>query len=434
MAGTVQLHFIAPDHRIGDVHPYYNAGDETWYMYYLKPDGYASALLTAADALSWEAAPLVHAGGKLANYYVLGVVPDGDAYRSWFGYGSSMASTVSRDLLTYENASYQYTIPLDLSVYPSGARDPYVFFDPMDNVYRVICTAYRTNQLQNKGQGMECMLAVGQTEGPSLDKWGKINTTLLAFDGFAGEPECAQVFFIGERWYVFASMARRHPNHVGRLSYWIGDAGKGLLDQDWFAKEEMFLTGEDLCAAQLVEKGDDLYLWGWIAHNWQGGVWGGHLNLPRIVRQGADGVLLSGLEPEVALAVRGAFLAGEKGTAPVVTGPFAAYDAEFSLAFDADSIPTLDLGAAIVRWCAKEQRLAILSPTGEVHTTLPLPEAAFSGQHMVRVLAQGDILEVFVSGRWSLCARLDRAVETAQISARGFAQASVSVYALAVLP
>ncbi len=432
MNGSIRLHYAAQDHRIGDVHPYYDEKTETWYMYYLKPDGFSSALLTSKDLLAWEPAPLAHAGGKLANYYVLGVIADGEQYRSWFGYGSTMASTVSDDLLTYENAAYAYTIPLDMARYPSGARDPFVFFDPVDNVYRVICTAYRTNQLQNKGKGMECMLAVGSTTGSSLDQWGKIDTTLLFFDGLVGEPECSQVFWINDRWYVFASMARRHPNHVGRLSYWIGEAGKGLLDQDWTTHEEQFLTGEDLCAAQLAPKGDALYLWGWIAQDWQGGVWGGHLSLPLTVTQGKDGVLLTAPAPEVADAVRGVLLAQDQGPSPTVIGTFAAYDASFDLTFAPGASPELDLGPATVRWNLSESRLEIIGTAGQVHTTLPLPDEAFEGRHQARVLAQEDMLEVFVSGRWSLSARLEGPVDTQEISAKGFAHAAVELYALAL--
>ena len=400
-------------------------------MYYLKPDGFSSALLTSDDLLSWKPAELVYTGGKLANYFVLGVIEDEDSYRSWFGYGTSMASSVGQTLHSFSNAGYKYSIGLDIMQYPSGSRDPYIFYDPQADVYRVICTAYLTNQLQGKGQGMKCMLAIGSTRSASLDDWGKIDKTLINFDGLKGEPECAQVFLINDRWYVFASMARRHPNHVGRLSYWIGDEGKGLLDQDWNQKEEHYLTSEDLCAAQLVEKEGALYVWGWIAKSWEGGTWGGDISLPLVVLPGTDGLLYTSLAPEVRNVIRGELSARSEGVDPMVSGEFFEYDADVSVINDSGRSFSVNLGAAVVNWNHLEHQIEIQSAQGLLHTSLPLPAESLSGQHTIRILGQEDVLEVFVDDKWSICARINSSVNTHQMYVTGSVPASMTVYRLA---
>lgn len=430
MQAQSTLHYIAPDHLIGDVHPYYNEADGLWYMFYLMPGDFAAALLTSEDMLHWTPQPTQHKGGKLAPYYVLGVIKDGEAYRSWFGYGTSMCATQSTDLRTFENAAYGYTIPLDLTTYPSGARDPYVFHDPDAGVYRVICTAYLTNQLQGKGQGMACRLAVGQTKGDSLDDWGKIDTTLMEMDGLSGEPECSQVLKIGDRWYVFASMARRHPNHVGRLSYFIGDAGKGFLEQDWAAKQEHFLTGDDICAAQLAEKDGALYLWGWIIENWQGGVWGGHLSLPLEVIQQGDGMLTTRLAPEVSGVIRGEMLLEAAAETAELPKAIDRYDADVSFQAGQNAV-TVDLGAAWVVLEPATGSFRIAQPDGETHVYFDLPAQTLAGDHQLRIVAEADMLEVFLDDAWSLSARLDRQVITDQLSVSGATSVQWRVHALA---
>ena len=77
-------------------------------------------------------------------------------------------------------------------------------------------------------------------------------------------------------------------------------------------KKGAFFNREDLCAAQIAQGPDGLYLWGWIIENWQGGIWGGHLSLPYRVTQGTDGLLYTQLDPEVGGAVRGYIPTGAK--------------------------------------------------------------------------------------------------------------------------
>ncbi len=99
---------------------------------------------------------------------------------------------------------------------------------------------------------------------------------------------------IGNRWYVFVSVAYNTVHQVGPLQYWTGDDGVDCLDVDWGGKEISFLDGEDLCAARPVQVGEKVYMWGWIPAVYDSmpwSPWGGYLNLPREVVARSDGSL-----------------------------------------------------------------------------------------------------------------------------------------------
>lgn len=424
MAETIHAHQCE---NIGDVHPYYDADTQTWYMYYLRTNGnFDAALLRSTDMLHWEPAEL-SCQGALAPYFVLGVQAYQDQYYSWYGSGVSMSASRSADLLHWENAGRDASIPMGYTAFV-GMRDPYVFFDEDAGVWRVICTAYRTNQLQGHGLGMKCALATACSAGSAPDQWSPIDTTLIAYpDGLHGEPECPQMMKIGNRWYIFVSLARRHENHVGRLSYYIGEEGKSILEQDWNEKEEHFLTSEDLCAAQLAQGPDGLYLWGWIAPNWDGGSWGGHLSLPLRVDQNADGTLSASLAPQVAQALRGEALAQGQDA---VSGTFDGFDAEFAFTLGAGERAVIRCGNGQITLDDGAGLFAIGQDDTLTHVSHPLTSGTLAGSHTVRVIAEADMLEVFLDGQYALAARMRQATRCGEISVAGVENPGISVYAL----
>jgi hypothetical protein len=296
-----KLHFTLENY-IGDVHPYYENGK--MYMFYLKTDGtYASDLLISNNLLRYEKADLFHDYHLPINpYYVLNVIKDKEGvYRSFYGAGTIMASSKSNDLFNWEigmedrdfNTLYQAR-----NSYVSEGRDPFVFYDEDINKYRIVSTAYYTNAEWKKGSGMDCAIAISTSSEDNLEKFEPEQKELLRFtDGYSGEPEVTQMMKIGDRWYLFASMARRTIHHVGPVSYWIGDEYIGIDEVVWSNKQENLLTGEDLCAAQLVEIEDKLYLYGWIPQKSRENNWGGSLNLPREVFQKSDGTLATRFDP-----------------------------------------------------------------------------------------------------------------------------------------
>lgn len=424
MAESVHAH---RSENIGDVHPYWDEASQTWYMYYLRTDGsFSAALMCSSDMLTWTPAPL-ESQGTLAAYYVLGVQKASETYYSWYGSDLSMTASASEDLRHWRTPGGDFNIPMGYTSFIS-MRDPYVFFDEDNGVWRVICVAYRTNQLRGRGLGMKCALATAASAGEIPKQWSAVDTALLEFpDGLNGEPECPQMMKIGNRWYIFASMARRHENHVGRLSYYIGEEGKGILEQDWSRKEEHFLTSEDLCAAQVAQGPEGIFLWGWIAPNWDGGGWGGDLSLPLQISQNPDGTLSADLVPQVGQNIRGELLAC--GT-DVVTGSFQRWDAEVDL--------TLDRGERAVIQCANGQ-IVLDDGVGSfsvgqsdllIHVSFAMSPGALAGQHTLRIIAEDNILEVFLDGQWALAARMQLDVCCTGVAVHGGSDTSIRVYTL----
>jgi hypothetical protein len=241
-----------------------------------------------------------------ANYYVLGITEEDGGFRTYYGASKDyIYGAKSNDLLTWEAGEGVDNLfnPTHLPsiTYPAGGRDPYVFFDTDIQKYRIVYLAYYSNKYWTGGDDFDAALALQTSTGNSTEKWNTEEHELLRFDnaGASGrdEPEVGQIMKIGNRWYIFASIYGRSVNGVGAPSYWMGDVDT-LLDQtDWNSKQERFLDGDDLCAAQLVKVGTRYYIYGWIAPKATGGGWGGAINVAREVFAREDGTLGSRLDP-----------------------------------------------------------------------------------------------------------------------------------------
>lgn len=428
------LHYRNQEYNVGDVHPYYDTKSSTWYMFYLKPGDYASQLLTSKDMLHWTPKEIKFAGAPAQKYYVLGVVNEKGTYRSWFGQGAYMGSSESADLLLWKMGTSGTAIKNDLNTFLAGARDPYVFWDPDEKVYRCVSTSYRTNKDWGFGEGLDCSLALSSTTQADCSSWSKEQQELIHFpDGMKGEPECSQMLKIGNRWYLLASMARRTAHWVGRPSYWIGDENTSIAKDRWQAKEEKALNGEDLCAAQVVNDGNRWLMWGWIPMKWNGGDWGGHLNLPHEVYPLPDGTLATRLESSVSRKIRGGTLAALQEPATLegdkqvkLDGKHSRFDISASIKLEQESIAAVKIGnedssGIVISLDGTNHSIGIHMEmpggiTGQEFASIDVPEGALHGQVEVRAIAEGDMLEVFVNDRWSVCARIHRELKNETVA------------------
>lgn len=298
--------------HIGDVHPYYYDGQ--LFMYYLATNGlYSSRLLTSSNFIQYEETEIfTHRVNPPAtdSYYALGIVEQSDGlFRSFFGFSSTIINnSVSEDLITWsEGTGVDNTFTttyLPKVNYPVGGRDPYAFYDPDIDRYRVIYLGYYENKFwDNGGSGFDSALSITTSTTNTMEYWEEEQFEILRFDN-AGiserdEVEVSQMFKIGDRWYVFGSIYGRSDNGVGRTSYWKGEANTKIEDEDWNQKPEQFLTGNDLCAGQIVQVGNRYYIYGWIPYVSTGGRWGGTLNIAREVYQLTNGDLGTRLDPYI---------------------------------------------------------------------------------------------------------------------------------------
>ena len=418
------LHITGNGHNIGDVHPYYEPSSKKWYMFYLvnESNKFIPKLMTSTDMIKWTPQTLNHTGySSRQPYYVLGVWKLGSTYFSYYGNGGTMEASESNDLLSWKNNS-SICIPNDMDTFPSTSRDPYLFFDPDTNTYRCISSAYRTNQEWSMGSGIDVSLAVASTTGNDLESWTGSQKELIHFsNGYKGEPECPQMFKIGSRWYILTSLARRTNNYVGLPSYWVGDSGSGIDNVSWASKQEMVLDGEDLCAAQVVSDGSRSRMWGWIPKGASGGTWGGHLNLPREVYQQSDGTLSVKLDTEVGKKIRGRQLT-QLGASTLSSGGEATFsgvynrldmDLKLRLNSSASWITAGDMGIKID---AVNNEIKITKEiNGVVYSSLKVPAGVLNGEVNIRVIAESDIVEVFVNDRFSLCGRIGSKLSNATV-------------------
>jgi len=411
------VHFIPKNNALGDVHPFFENG--TYYLFYLKPGEFESALVTSTNLLEWSEVNLRHTAGAsdewLRPYYVLGVFRDHltGAYRSYYGCRNRMVGSSSTNLIEWSSAPPNESVPDQPDRY-ERQRDPYVFWNESERRYGCVMTCRLRNVPEARAG------AVGYATSADLKTWQPVKD--LFFPGDIGEPECPQLFPIGVRWYLLASI---YDRAVGKPSYWVSDAPTG----PWQTRKPSSLDGKDLCAAQVGFDGRRWLLFGWIpltASQPGRQHWGGHLALPREVVQNADGSLSARLEPGVGAGIRGerVFALGAPRTVAAESGG--------TLALPSDLGPfDVETEFRVTRGCQRcglrlgepfrvvvdfeKQLLAVEGPAGETVADLPVAVAPDSVRHL-RVVVDGDIVEAFLDDRYSLAARLPQHVSHAPSS------------------
>lgn len=399
--GGTTAHFRPRDHALGDVHPFFHEGE--CFLYYLRPGSFESALVRSRDLMCWTEAPLTREpagdGERVAPYFVLGVFrdPADGVFRSFYGHAKGrMASSVSSNLLHWSCAPNEFGVPP--ADYYERRRDPSVFWIPEIGRYGCVMTAWMKGRPKERG-GAIC-LATSEDLRHWRDHGPIINP------GDIGEPECPQMFQLGGRWHVLASI---YDRAVGRPVYWTNSSPLG----PWNPVPVGALDGKDLCAAQIAFDGGTPLLFGWIPltparpgkqH------WGGHLALPREVHALADGRLATRLPARLAAAFGGM---PSKEITDFVVGPaphpiggqWERPAADFMLQLPKGAgevrVGIAPLGDIVLR----RDRLRVLDARGECwsESSVELPDGV---PFRVQIFVDGDVVEAFVHDRWSLAARV----------------------------
>lgn len=399
-----RLHFKPGDHALGDVHPFFHDGE--CFLYYLKPGKYEAALARSRDLRHWTETALSHEGAGpddwFSPYYVLGVFRDEAAgvFRSFFGHMEGrMASSASRDLLRWSSASRDFHVPP--ADYYERRRDPFVFWIPEMNEYGCVMTAWMKDQPKEKG-GAVCLAT-----SPDLKAWRDHGP--IIHPGDIGEPECPQMFRLGGRWHLLASI---YDQAVGRPVYWTGTHPLGK----WESKPAGTLDGKDLCAAQIAFDGDTPLLFGWAplkpARPGQQ-TWGGSLALPREVFGLPDGRL--GVRLPEKLSQTFAALTWRDFPDQALGAEARKLDGSWKR-LSAECFLSLPPGAGELRFrvhpvgevSIRHDLLRVLDSGGEAWSELPVALAEGTPEP-VSLFVDGDLVEVFVGGRYALVARLPAA-------------------------
>lgn len=265
-------HLTAQGKQYGDVFPYYDDEQGKLYMGFLWSDDARGGIYNDALEVS-------------DNMLTFRDVPEAGNYDVWQYYKENYRLNMLHDCNRF----------IDRGKYTFGIRDNMLYFDEENDRYLLIAGGYY--RFDSSAQTSD--LVIYSSDDPYALSWTRPGNVVEA--GYSRNlPECPSLMKIGDRWYVFVSVAYNTAHQVGPLQYWTGDAGVDCMDVDWSNKDFAFLDGEDLCAARVTRVGDKVYMWGWIPSTYDTmpwAPWAGYLNLPREVVQLPDGSLGGRLDP-----------------------------------------------------------------------------------------------------------------------------------------
>ncbi len=441
------LHYEAgedTDHAyVGDVHPLYVDGQLR--NYYLSTNGRFTADMAISDDLvvfrdtETKASPT---NPPLTEGFATRVFQHENKYYSYYGAYSRIEYTMSDDGYVFENG-----VRLDAEVNILGqttideryiwGRDPYTFFDPDINRYRIVMMHYLKDRTPTSLPNIDLVLYTSVDTHPH--QFISTASPLINFGITNNEPEVPMMLKIGRRWYLFASLSGRSSNFVGPMSYWIGDIDTKITDVKWNEKTEHILTGEDLCAPQIVEVMGRYYIYGWLTSGAYGGTWGGTINLPAQVYQNDDGTLSVKIDDHLQKKLSRGEVNSLDDNTFTMTGQFTINDGRLittrldnnfaTLTFDTTlnrtitfaNISNIKQNAVVgielsnddgdtyqIRYSEKANNIQIYKKG--VGRTLGVYELSGSKLSKVEfvIVAEGSLLEVFVNNKYAVYARLDK--------------------------
>ncbi len=419
------VHFIHPNHAIGDVHPYFHNGEI--YMFYLKPGGnYEASLIKGTNLIDFKEYDIKHEPNTerppVRPWYVLGIFYDerDRLFKSYYGTdGNVMRGSVSDDLIRWRSAEMDTLIPAQTGY--SVQRDPYVVWNESDQQYWAVMTCRKGGDQSGPNGG------ICYATSKDLKTWeGKGD---LYYPGNMGDPEVPQLLKFGEYWYLLFSP---YNLRVGETRYLVSKEASG----PWQTFIPDRLDGSDLAAAQIVEKEGGLLLYGWIPLQDQETLgyqyWGGHLGLPRQVIQFSNGSLGTRLEPGVSEMIRGGkwyqsenaitlSSSGPKKLRTFLPGEYSRIDLSLTISPNrtADEVGLIlrnpnGNGTVETEVVFNYKRNKLQIRTGNVvHSELGIPWSNVGNS--IRVIVEEDMVECFVDNKYSLAARISQQIHRAEI-------------------
>ena len=438
------LHYKPKDGWVGDVIPFYWKG--TYHVFYLKAppepkrhgaDFTPYAHISTTDFLTWREHPTViepatdPAAPDAISCWTGSVIERNGVFHLFYtGHNlpnpdcpQSICVARSRDLDHWEkDPANPILLPDPARFRKSDWRDPFVFWSEREGCYLMTITAMRVEDSFWKGGS----LVVARS--PDLAQWtvGEV----FYNPGNHGYPECSDLFEMGGRHYVVASIHHKTCYRTGKTE--LGP---------WSAARTECFDGVLNYAAKTIAGPDGRFVLGWVRTlhgardngHWE---WAGHLAFPREIVQDADGTLFVKLPARFA-AIRGgqvADLAGSgalvqsagdgsgtelDGTALYADGftkePVPAdFDAEFEFTVadqggiagvvfraDGQTHPGYEVAVDLDR-----QEMTLRMHTDRYHRIAVVPVEAHAGRTMhMRVIVEDSVVEAFLNDRFALAGR-----------------------------
>lgn len=293
----------SPGVPVGDAIPFTHDGDH--HLFFLSAPSDDSSWLHwhTRDFVTWTESPVAVAVDADEGAAWTGSVVERDGVFHLFYTGSLAGSenpqticrATSTDLVRFARDTVNNPILLpDPACYELGDwRDPYVFFNPAENLYWMVIAA-RRNRGPHWRRG-----CLALATSPDLETWA-LEPEPLYEPGNTFCPECPEIFRLGTTWYLVYSRFSENAATVYRTAEslrgpWRTPAHDALEGRRWYAAKSM-----------PVGDGNRRTFVGWIADragdtdvgDWR---WGGDFALPREVVEAAPGQLVIRL-PEGLLA------------------------------------------------------------------------------------------------------------------------------------
>ena len=305
---TVYETFYKPANAVtGDPMPYYNEADQTFYVYFLlgRFSGYPAGgvyLTKTKDFAKFvplnTPSPQILTG-KVGEWDInmgTGDVIKKDNNYHFFYTVFSTPSTVSKATLANHLSSGEWYKKPSFKILPptfcktSEFRDPDVYWDDTRNKYVMLVG----------GQTTDNRAVLVRYQSDDLNSWEEIQSLYQAQDNnnpkkyeFPTDthlPECAEVFKLGDKWYLIFSRINR-DNHR-KTFYRIASSPDGPWEicKDENGHHEIF-DGLWLYAAKTSFDGKHRYLSGWASTgqdkqpNINELTWGGNLITHKLIQQ-----------------------------------------------------------------------------------------------------------------------------------------------------
>lgn len=305
---TVYQTFYKPANAVtGDPMPYYNEADKTFYIYFLlgRFSGYPAGGIYGTKTKDFATfvplntpTPQIltgQAGEWDINMGTGDCIKKDNNYHFFYTVFSS-PSTVSKATLASDLSAGEWYKKPSFKILPpafcknSEFRDPDVYWDETRNKYVMLVG----------GQTTDNRAVLVRYQSDDLNNWEEIqslykandnnNPGIYEFPTDTDLPECAEVFKLGNKWYLIFSRINR-DNHR-KTFYRIANSPDGPWEicRDENGHHETF-DGLWLYAAKTSYDGQHRYLSGWASTgqdkqpNLNELTWGGNLITHKLVQQ-----------------------------------------------------------------------------------------------------------------------------------------------------
>jgi beta-fructofuranosidase len=293
-----KVHYQQNAGWLGDCHPIFYKG--RWYLYYLDlpyntPNrntlsGVRQGLAVSDDLINWEKVDTSISNNK--DWYAIANILVGNQIYSMFndtvtnmGYGLA----TSEDGISFHNEGVVYPYSNMLC---NEARDPAIFYDEVKGQYIFIHAGKNHNDLYPNVQGLVYYSVTKDFTSFSDEQ-------ILYDAGDCNVAECPEMFKLGNKYYLIMNW---DTNRVGTARYVVSDSPYGPFRKPLIDT----FSSIDFSAPNSNTDGSRQVSFGWIptknGNTDNGGIqWGGVHALPRVLYSGANGELFTKLDIENSL-------------------------------------------------------------------------------------------------------------------------------------